>query len=284
MGAPHSPKRTVSLLSPSRVVLALGPRGAAAGLARGGAGGERAARRYAADPADAATPASAARGLARRAFAEFKGRAKRASVILSSHLVRQMLVPWSAEISGDEEEIAAVRHHLRRIHGDAALGWALRYSVSMGNATCVACAIEPSLIDGLREEAAASGIRLDSVQPSLAVNFNRWRTLFDSQAGLFALVEDDRYACAQFRGGAWLALNCGRLGPDLGIEGLLARQLGLAAGEPSAAAVWLRMPGAAQARDLEIEGAKVRWLRPQAGQFDAALEDAAFAAGAAQAS
>ena len=163
-------------------------------------------------------------------------------------------------------------------------GWALRYSVSMGNATCVACAIEPSLIDGLREEAAASGIRLDSVQPSLAVNFNRWRTLFDSQAGLFALVEDDRYACAQFRGGAWLALNCGRLGPDLGIEGLLARQLGLAAGEPSAAAVWLRMPGAAQARDLEIEGAKVRWLRPQAGQFDAALEDAAFAAGAAQAS
>ena len=271
----------MSLLSLSRVILALGPRGGAAGLAGRHATGEQAPVRYPNDPAEGTTPESAARGLARRAFAEFKGRAKSAKVLLSSHLVRQMLVPWSAELSGDQEEIAAVRHHFRRIHGDAALGWAFRYSASEDEATCVACAIEQSLVDGLREEAAANGIRLDSVQPSLAANFNRWRARFDVQAGLFALVEDDRYACAQFRGGAWAALHCGRLGPELGLDGLLARQLSLAADEPSACPVWLRMPGAAPARDFEIEGAQVRLLRPEAGQFDATVEDAAFTATAA---
>jgi hypothetical protein len=226
-------------------------------------------------------PDAAARDLVHRALADFKGQAKRVRVILSSHSVRQMLVPWSADLSGDEEEIAAVRHHFRRIHGDAALGWTLRYSMSAGESACVACAIEPSLLEALREAAAAQGFRLDSVQPSLAANFNQWRELFGTQAGLFVLVEDERYACAQFRGGSWSALTCGRLGPDLDLDGLLARQIGLAADEPSAFGVWLRAPGAAQRADFEMEGVRIRVLHADAAHPDAAVEDAAFAAKAA---
>lgn len=268
----------MSLLSPERLVLALGPHGAAAAIAGGATGRGPEPRHFAADPADAGSPVLAARGLARRALSAFKGRARRVSMILSSHFVRQMLVPWSSELSGDNEEAAAVRHHFRRIHGDAARGWTLRYSVSAGEATCIACAIEPQLLDAMREESAAQGFKLASVQPSLAANFNRWRELFGTQAGLFLLVEEDRYACAQFRDGGWSALNCGRLGPDLGLEGLVARQLGLAADEPSASGIWLRMPGAAKQADFDVEGATVRILRPDTTQLEAALEDAAFSA------
>ena len=274
--APRSPKQIVSLLSPSGLVLALGPHGAAAAIAGGNGSRGPQPQRFAADPADGDSPELAARGLARRALSTFKGKARRVSLILSSHFVRQMLVPWSLELSGDEEEVAALRHHFRRIHGEAALGWTLCYSIPAGGTTCIGCAIEPKFLDALREESAAQGFRLTSVQPSLAVNFNRWRGLFGTQAGLFLLVEEDRYACAQFRSGGWSALTCGRLGPDLGLEGLVARQLGLAADEPPAFGIWLRMPGAARQADFDVEGATVRILRPDAAQLEAALEDAAF--------
>ena len=145
MAAPRSLKRIVSLLSPERLVVALGPRGAAAAIAGGPAGRASTPERFPIDPAEAASPVLAARDITRRVLLAFKGRARSVSVILSSHFVRQMLVPWSSELSGDGEEAAAVRHHFRRIHGDAALGWTLRYSVSPGEATCVACAIEPQL-------------------------------------------------------------------------------------------------------------------------------------------
>lgn len=266
----------MSLLSPERLILALGPHGAAAAIAGGAAGRGREPQRFAPDPADAGSPMLAARGLARRTLSAFKGQARRVSVILSSHFVRQMLLPWSSELAGGEEEVAAVRHHFRRIHGDAALGWALRYSVPAGETACIACAIEPQLLDAMREESGAQGFKLDSVQPSLAANFNRWRELFATHAGLFLLVEEDRYACAQFRGGGWSALTCGRLGPDLGLEGLVARQVGFAAAEPAAFDIWLRMPGSLRQTDFAVEGAQVRMLRADPAQLEAAVEDAAF--------
>ena len=45
-----------------------------------------------------------------------------ATVVLSNHFVRYQIVPWSNEISGEQEQTAFVRHCFTKVFGDEVNG------------------------------------------------------------------------------------------------------------------------------------------------------------------
>ena len=70
-----------------------------------------------------------------------------ATVVASNRLVRYVVVPRTAGVSGEAEETALARHHFTRVYGERARDWDVRYSRESG----LASAIDAELVEGLRK-------------------------------------------------------------------------------------------------------------------------------------
>jgi len=116
------------------------------------------------------------------------GRA-RTTVILSNHFVRYALMPWSALIDDEKEELALGRHCLREIYGPAADRWELRIAPQKRGVPRLVSAVEPELLEALRNAFAGTSIPLVSIQPWLMTICNRHRHVLEKQDGWLALVE-----------------------------------------------------------------------------------------------
>jgi len=135
----------------------------------------------------------------------------RVTVVLSNHLVRYAVVPWSNALGTPAEEEAYVRHHFAKIHGERAKGWSLRASPGSGSGPRLASAIDKALLDELRTWLAGKpGAQLVSVQPQLMAAFNRWRRAIPAGGAWLVLADEDR-ACVALHGGAsWRAVHNGK--------------------------------------------------------------------------
>jgi len=220
----------VSLSWPRRLEVLLAPEGAswACGAARGWCAGA---------PAEAF---AAALGAAPRA--------RRVEVTLGGALVHCLVVPWPGEIEDEAEGAALAAHHFRRVFGEQADEWEIRFDTEEGTAR-LSCAASRALLEALRAAAEAAGRRIASLQPFLAASFNRWP------------LERGRWCAAHLAGGEWRALRGGRLEgePAAALVELVARETALAgdAGLP----VRVYAPGfAALAAQLQGLGGQVRLL------------------------
>lgn len=176
----------MSLLSPERVTLGLAP----AEVTVAHRSGEKQAvpchPAFGAQPWQGAVAAVAALKLM-----------SRATVVLSNHFVRYAIVPWSNALTSDAEELAYVKHHFGKIHGERAKAWALRWSEN-GKGSRLAAAIDAELIAELRRALP----RLVSVQPYLMAAINRSRAAIPKEGAWLALVEDGRACVALHSGGS----------------------------------------------------------------------------------
>ena len=75
------------------------------------------------------------------------GRAPTSAVVASNRLVRYVVVPRTAGVSGDAEELALARHHFIRVHGERSRDWDVRYRRETG----LASAVDTGLIEELRK-------------------------------------------------------------------------------------------------------------------------------------
>jgi hypothetical protein len=131
-------------------------------------------------------------------------------VILSNHFVRYALIPRCEQLSGEEEEMALVRHSFTKIYGAAAEAWEIRLSEDGGNGPRVASAVDQRLVESLREVLASSVMKLRSIQPYLMAAFNQWRGRLGREAG-FVLVEPGRLCLALLRDRQWRAVRTARI-------------------------------------------------------------------------
>ena len=138
---------------------------------------------------------------------------RNASVVLASELVRYLIVPWSNEVDGDAEGAALAAHHFRRVFGDAADDWVVRFDAEETGAR-LACAIDRSLLEGMHAAARAANCRLDSVRPFLVDAFNLWRGEFSRRPALFLTLEAGRWSAVRVAGAQWRALRGGRIEGD----------------------------------------------------------------------
>ena len=129
-----------------------------------------------------------------------------ANVVLSSHFVRYMSVPWNAALVTPGEELAFARSRFVQVYGEAAQDWTLRLSPAPAGAARLAAAVDRTLIDRLGAAIGASPLRLDSVQPALMACFNDWRRSIGNDAWL-VLVERGRLLVALIANGEWRAVR-----------------------------------------------------------------------------
>jgi hypothetical protein len=133
-----------------------------------------------------------------------------ASVTLSNHLVRLVLVPDAGEVGGAAERLALARHRLRLVYGGRADAWETVLG-EPGGGPGIAAAIDPALPAALRDALAAAGIKLRSIRPYLADAFNSARALLPPGPAWFAVLEPGRVCVAFVDRVRWLALRSQRV-------------------------------------------------------------------------
>ncbi|HQT26326.1 MAG TPA: hypothetical protein PLK99_06985, partial [Burkholderiales bacterium] len=131
--------------------------------------------------------------------------AKDATLILSSHFVKFMVVPWQDEALSEEEMLAMVRHRFSEIYGEKERE--IRLSEGKIGASSLASALDRDLLEGIKQAFAASGTRLRSVQPYLMTAFNASRSEIKEASCWFVVMEKDICCMAKIREGKWERLR-----------------------------------------------------------------------------
>ncbi len=178
-------------------------------------------------------------------LSKLKGEKVDAQVMLSNHFVRYALVPWSDEISDQDEEQAFVRLCFVRTYGEDAQHWALRMSPNGYGETQVACAIDQDLLDGLERVAATHNVRLVSLQPYFMKMFNQWQRDLPDSVAWFVVAEPGRLCVSLLQHGRWHTLRTMKVGADWqdALQKLLEREFLISDSATERGAVYLYAPG-----------------------------------------
>ena len=134
------------------------------------------------------------------------------SVVASNRLVRYVVVPRTAGVSGEAEQLALARHHFIRVHGERSRDWDVRYSRETG----LASAVDKGLLDELRE--GLKPHRLVSLQPYLMAAFNRLRARVPKEGAWIVLPEAEATCVALYANGSWAGVAVDRAGAEESLE------------------------------------------------------------------
>lgn len=159
-------------------------------------------------------------------------------LILSSHFVRYLTIPWDEQLVTEEEQGAMVRHAFVQAHGAGAENWTFRWDVPPAPAPCLASAVDTPLLAGLREACAEASLPLVSVQPQLMRTLNAHRGELPTRGDFWLLGEEAGRIClAWIHAAAPAALYSQRVAadwleelPELLVRGMLLAGSGAAPG------------------------------------------------------
>ena len=180
-----------------------------------------------------------------------------ATLILSNHFVRYLLIPWSASLVTGEEQLAFARMRFVQVYGEAAQSWMLRLSGGAAGSAQVAAAVERPLIDSLTTLLANSPLALRSIQPQLMALVNAARKAIGHDAWL-AVAEPGRVLLGLLRGGRWLSLRSRPLnGETVALAELLEQERLMLGLEPGSEKICLRTLSGAK---LDTAGLRVEKL------------------------
>ncbi|PCC98518.1 hypothetical protein [Halopseudomonas pelagia] len=174
------------------------------GLFRLGANGPQEIQRVV-TPADA-TPTSVLIALAELLRQNAAARC-RLQVLISSHLVRFMLVPWREEIASPRELLSFAQFCFEQVYVEEPHNWSFSVSPEAKGRSRIAAATSAELISGLQELSKETGCRLLGVQPYLATVFNRFCRNLADQSFLFIAVEQGRVGVLRARDGQWQSVH-----------------------------------------------------------------------------
>ena len=196
------------------------------------------------------------------------------TLILSSHFVRYLVLPWSGELITEAEELEFARTRFIQVFGQSARDWTIVRSPAPAGASRLCAAVDEALISAAIGAIAGSGLRLLSVQPALMAQFNEWRRRIGAD-GWLAIAERGRLLMAWISGGQWRSVRVRPLN-DTSIslaQVLEQEQLLLSAGSANNK-VYLAKLGNV---DVEADGLNIERLALPASLARAAGADAGLA-------
>jgi len=180
-----------------------------------------------------------------------------ATVVLSNHFARYLLVPWSASLVTDEEQLAFARMRFVQVYGEAAQRWMLRLSGGAAGSAQVATAVERPLIESLTTLLDNSPLTLRSIQPQLMELVNAERKAIGGDAWL-AVAEPGRVLLGLLRGERWLSLRNRPLnGETVALPELLEQERLMLGLEPGSEKICLHVFSGAK---LDTAGLRVERL------------------------
>ncbi|MBI4984023.1 MAG: hypothetical protein HZC24_01375 [Rhodocyclales bacterium] len=180
-----------------------------------------------------------------------------ATLIISNHFSRYLLVPWSEELAGDDERLAFAQHRFRELYGDVANQWELRLSPTRDGAPQLSSAVDRRLLTAMRDIFARKGVAIASIQPHLMAAYNGAFPLLQKRSAWLGLVEPGMLFLALLQKGQWVRLRSLRIGDDWHEElpQLLEREACLAGAAGAIDEVLLALPDGIE-RSLPADG---RW-------------------------
>lgn len=129
-----------------------------------------------------------------------------AQLVISNHLVRYALIPWHADLAGQAERQAFLRHSFLLHYGDAASSWDLRMSDAGIHQHALASGIEQALLHDVQHVFTHAGVTLQALYPHLMVAVNHSRPYLSDDCWL-AVVESGRACMALLHNGYWLSVK-----------------------------------------------------------------------------
>lgn len=143
-----------------------------------------------------------------------QGAGAAATVILSNRFMHYALVPWSAALSDEAEEMAFARHCFKEMYGEVAEQWELRVNPENPGRARLASAVDRRLPAELRALFGRRGVRLASIQPHLMTVFNNCRASLGERNAWFVVVEDGNLCLVRLYQGSWISVRSTRVGSD----------------------------------------------------------------------
>lgn len=195
--------------------------------------------RAACEPLEA-RPGAAPWGAAAEALARFLGEPGTAKgdleVVLSNHFVRYQLVPWSAQVVNPRELGLYAAAQFEEVFGEVSAQWEIAIAPAAARAPRLAAAVDRALLEAIRAAAAASPLRLRSVQPYLMAAYNGVAARSRDAELVFMLVESGRACILTRKDGRWRSVSAATVADEPAkLAALLERELRL--GE------WSAQPG-----------------------------------------
>jgi len=133
-------------------------------------------------------------------------------VILSNHLVRYVLVPFSPQVVGTAALGTVAQQAFRHVHGSAADDWAVSVS-AVGERVRVAAAIDERLRQGIIDAGRSAGVHVGAIDPLLMDGYNAARPHLLA-SGWFATVEPARVTLLRTVDGEWARVVSARCDAD----------------------------------------------------------------------
>jgi hypothetical protein len=167
---------------------------------------------------DAATdddmPWSEALKAAEAALPGFAGAKSCATVILSNHFMRYVLVPWNDALSDAREEMIHAQHSFCEMYGRDCKAWEVQISTGKAGVPQVASAVDARLLEDLRQSLDRSGVATESIQPHLMMAYNTCHALLHDRSAWLAIVEEGNLCLALLQEGRWTWVRTIRTGMD----------------------------------------------------------------------
>jgi hypothetical protein len=181
-----------------------------------------------------------------------------ATVVLSNHFVRYLLLAWNADLVSGREDLAFAGARFQQVFGEAASEWALKLSHFGPGFASVASAIERALLEALSAVIAGSPLRLRSIQPGFMAVCNARQRVPRGDAWM-AMAEPGRLLLGSMHEGRWQSLRARPLnGHAVALKQIIEQECLLLGVESNDRKVYLHRMGDAP---VDVQGMDVeQWL------------------------
>jgi hypothetical protein len=132
----------------------------------------------------------------------------RIEVLLSDRFVRYQILEWRPGVATRAEWRAYAMHGFTAVHGDTAKDWQFRIDLVPPGRPSLACAIDNTLVETLRDLSSKRASRLVGVRPQFVKLFNRKHfSAHHKEQIWFAVVEDCHLCLGVQAGKTWRVLR-----------------------------------------------------------------------------
>lgn len=177
-----------------------------------------------------------------------------ASVVLSNHFVRYLVLPWNSALAGGREELSFAAARFHQVYGEIARTWTVRLSAGKPGASSLAAAVEQVFLDAIRASLENSPLRLRSLQPALMAACNSGVRAVASNAWI-AVAEPGRLLLGLQRGGDWKSLRSRPLnGEIVSLAELIEQEFLLLGIDPAGEKIYLYQSGNPS---VDVSGLKI---------------------------
>jgi len=139
-------------------------------------------------------------------------------LIVADNYARYAIVPWSDDLSDEDERIQHARLCMATTFGYVVSQWTVTVSDAPPGSSQVACAIPTALLDRIRSLTAPHDLTIRSMQPQLIAAFNGWRDKLPRGDAWFVTLDEGSLAAAHFTSAQWDYVRSVRIGTDWEVE------------------------------------------------------------------